>query len=279
MLLILLYQKWCGTVFRGIAAWNMQSSGRNSNPVRRRLSYVRSGGEAKNVRKVPNRKVPYRVGYSWNKGGRLKELRIRFWGYSFTYFFFLFILLLRYSLKIKSPFFDPLQAPSKKVFEDMDAEDIWPSSSSWSKVACFTLKKKSILKSRICFSYLLSYSCVFFRSHYNRVVLRRTFEGWRDEWWSSRREWSLTMRAECHYRSLQDIMEHFCSWLAETCLCVPTMLLSFQILPVQLDAPQLGKFCVFAEEKEDPTTKGSVIWCDFSIRACWPFLGGVRFHS
>lgn len=38
------------------------------------------------------------------------------------------------------------------------------------------------------------------RSHYNSVVLRRAFEGWRDEWWTSRREWGLTMRAECHYR-------------------------------------------------------------------------------
>ena len=38
------------------------------------------------------------------------------------------------------------------------------------------------------------------RSHYNSVLLRRAFEGWRDEWWMSRREWSLTLRAECHYR-------------------------------------------------------------------------------
>lgn len=50
---------------------------------------------------------------------------------------------------------------------------------------------------------------VFSRSHYNRVVLRRTFEGWRDEWWSSRREWSLNMRADCHYRSLQYIIGHY----------------------------------------------------------------------
>ncbi|CAB1426240.1 unnamed protein product [Pleuronectes platessa] len=38
------------------------------------------------------------------------------------------------------------------------------------------------------------------RSHYDSVVLRQAMEGWRDEWWTSRREWSLTTRAQCHYR-------------------------------------------------------------------------------
>ncbi|MEQ2157678.1 hypothetical protein GOODEAATRI_004126 [Goodea atripinnis] len=38
------------------------------------------------------------------------------------------------------------------------------------------------------------------RCHYSRGVLRRAFERWRDDWWTSRREWSLMMRAECHYR-------------------------------------------------------------------------------
>ncbi|XP_042362696.1 protein SFI1 homolog [Plectropomus leopardus] len=46
-------------------------------PVRPRPSSSISDGLRKQVRKVHSRKVPYRVGYSWNKGGRLKELRIR----------------------------------------------------------------------------------------------------------------------------------------------------------------------------------------------------------
>lgn len=35
--------------------------------------------------------------------------------------------------------------------------------------------------------------------------------------------------------------------------------LSLQVLPVQLDSPQLANVCVFAEGKEDATAKGSVI--------------------
>ncbi|XP_041836304.1 protein SFI1 homolog [Melanotaenia boesemani] len=107
-----------------------------SNQVRTRP--VRSGGATKRVRKIQTRKIPYRVGYTWNKGGRLKELRIR--------------QLARKFLKI------------------------------WMKNT---------------FGRILPHEARFY---YNSVVLRRTFEGWRDEWWASRREWSLTVRAECHYR-------------------------------------------------------------------------------
>ncbi|KAM4588370.1 uncharacterized protein sfi1 [Odontesthes bonariensis] len=115
----------------------MQSnSARNSDPVRARP--VRYGGQTKQERKVQTRKFIYRVGYSWNKGGRLKELRIRH--------------LARKFLKI------------------------------WMKNT---------------FGRILPHEA---RSHYYSVTLRRTFEGWKDEWWVSRREWSLTMRAECHYR-------------------------------------------------------------------------------
>ncbi|XP_070758707.1 protein SFI1 homolog [Enoplosus armatus] len=111
----------------------MQSNARKPDPVRPRPS-----SETKLIRKVQTRRVPYRVGYSWNKGGRLKELRIRH--------------LARKFLKI------------------------WIQNT---------------------FGRVLPHKA---KSHYNSVVLRRAFEGWRDEWWTSRREWGLTMRAECHYR-------------------------------------------------------------------------------
>ncbi|XP_035488730.1 protein SFI1 homolog isoform X2 [Scophthalmus maximus] len=94
--------------------------------------------EAKQVRKVHTRKVPYRVGYNWNRGGRLKELRIRHLARKFLH--------------------------------------IW-------------MQKT--------FGRLLPHEA---RSHHGRVVLRRALEGWRDEWWTCRREWSLLTRAECHYR-------------------------------------------------------------------------------
>ncbi|XP_067443281.1 protein SFI1 homolog isoform X2 [Thunnus thynnus] len=94
--------------------------------------------ETKPIRTGNTRKIPYRVGYSWNKGGRLKELRIRH--------------LARKFLKI------------------------WMQNT---------------------FGRILPHQA---KSHYDSVVLRRAFKGWRDEWWTSRREWSLQMRAECHYR-------------------------------------------------------------------------------
>ncbi|KAM8915076.1 protein SFI1 homolog isoform 2-T3 [Spinachia spinachia] len=116
----------------------MQSNTRKPDAVRPRTRSVSLGGERKQVRKVHTRKLPYRVGYCWNKGGRLKELRIRH--------------LARKFLKI------------------------WMQNT---------------------FGRLLPHEA---KSHYNTVVLRRVFAGWRDEWWTSRREWSLTMRAECHHR-------------------------------------------------------------------------------
>nr|XP_020453685.1 protein SFI1 homolog [Monopterus albus] len=106
--------------------------------LRPRIFSVRSTGDSKHVRKVHTRKVPYRVGYNWNKGGRLKELRIRH--------------LARKFLKI------------------------WMQNT---------------------FGRIIPHKA---KSHHNSVVLRRAFEGWREEWWTSRREWSLTLRAECHYR-------------------------------------------------------------------------------
>ncbi|KAM7006451.1 LOW QUALITY PROTEIN: protein SFI1 homolog [Tautogolabrus adspersus] len=116
----------------------MQTNTRKPHSVQPRPSAVSAVGPSKQVCKVPTRRVPYRVGYSWNKGGRLKELRIRH--------------LARKFLKI------------------------------WIHRT---------------FGRVLPHKA---KSHYNSVVLRRAFVGWKDEWWTSRREWSLIMRAECHYR-------------------------------------------------------------------------------
>ncbi|CAN9511798.1 unnamed protein product [Ophioblennius macclurei] len=116
----------------------MQSNTRNSDGVKQRARCFTPGSERKQVRKVHTRKIPYRVGYSWNKGGRLKELRIRH--------------LARKFLKI------------------------------------WTLNT---------FGRVLPHEA---NSHHNNVVVRQVFNAWRDEWWTSRREWSLTIRADCHYR-------------------------------------------------------------------------------
>ncbi|XP_029357539.1 protein SFI1 homolog isoform X2 [Echeneis naucrates] len=51
----------------------MQSNGAKTEGGRLRPV----SGASRQIRKVQTRKVPYRVGYSWSKGGRLKELRIR----------------------------------------------------------------------------------------------------------------------------------------------------------------------------------------------------------
>ncbi|XP_040889103.1 protein SFI1 homolog [Toxotes jaculatrix] len=116
----------------------MQGNARQLDEGRLGPSSVRSAGETKQVRKVHTRRIPYRVGYSWNKGGRLKELRIRH--------------LARKFLKI------------------------WVQN-TFGRVPPHKAK-----------------------SYYDNVVLRQAFEGWREEWWTSRREWSLATRADCHYR-------------------------------------------------------------------------------
>ncbi|XP_034541518.1 LOW QUALITY PROTEIN: protein SFI1 homolog [Notolabrus celidotus] len=115
----------------------MQSKDGKPYSVKPRQNTV-GAGLSKQVCKVHSRKIPYRVGYSWNKGGRLKELRIRHLARKFV--------------------------------------KIWIQRT---------------------FGRILPHKA---KSHYNSVVLRRAFEGWRDEWWTCRREWSLAMRAECHHR-------------------------------------------------------------------------------
>ncbi|XP_028822808.1 protein SFI1 homolog [Denticeps clupeoides] len=80
----------------------------------------------------------YRVGYTWNMGGRLKELRIRH-------------LARKY-----------LRLWMQKTFGRIS-----PSKA---------------------------------RTYWRKVLLQRTLEHWKSEWWQARREWSLSIRADCHYR-------------------------------------------------------------------------------
>ncbi|XP_072308502.1 protein SFI1 homolog [Eucyclogobius newberryi] len=105
-------------------------------PLRHRTGAAKSA--SKQQHSTQTRKILYRVGYNWNKGGRLKELRIRH--------------LARKFLKI------------------------WIQNT---------------------FGQVLPHKA---KSHYKGVILKRVFEAWKDEWWTSRREWSLTLRAQCHYK-------------------------------------------------------------------------------
>lgn len=92
------------------------------------------------------------------------------------------------------------------------------------------------------------------RSHYDTVVLRRVFAEWRDEWWTSRREWSLTLRAECHrrYNETRPAAHRAC-WCLLTLHCV------FQVLSVQLGIPKLANFYVIAKRKKEQSPSCSVI--------------------
>ncbi|MGH0163009.1 UNVERIFIED_CONTAM: hypothetical protein FKN15_044151 [Acipenser sinensis] len=38
------------------------------------------------------------------------------------------------------------------------------------------------------------------KSHHSHSVLQKAFEKWREEWWVIRKEWKLSVRADCHYR-------------------------------------------------------------------------------
>ena len=103
----------------------MQSNVRKPDLVRPRPSSVSSGDGIKQARRVHTRKVPYKVGYSWNKGGRLKELRIRCWfsPYIPAYNFY---LIMSHLVQL----FHLPQALGKEVPKDMDAQHLWTNSSS-----------------------------------------------------------------------------------------------------------------------------------------------------
>ncbi|XP_072455970.1 protein SFI1 homolog isoform X5 [Notamacropus eugenii] len=128
---------------------------------------------------------PSQLSYTWSRGGRLRELRLR----CLTRKFF--------SLWAMQTFGRVLPSRARPVgaldtgLLDTGFELRLPSGCLWQAFSCGFLP------------------CP--RRHYEMRLLQKTFEDWREEWWVVRREWKLRVRADCHYRySLYNLM--FQAW-------------------------------------------------------------------
>lgn len=96
------------------------------------------------------------------------------------------------------------KAPGSKVPSPLDTKDVWTNNNIPCQVAVYTYSNlyNSYALLQYCHlmhSKLFQRKIYLFRSHYRKVVLKKTLGAWKDEWWQARREWTLNIRAGCHY--------------------------------------------------------------------------------